>query len=75
MTTDEVIEVHSNGPVGLTMPEPINKPLHLRAGKGYRPMLVLKQRTEIYQDLVIEDCDFDHRTTDWMMGGTKEGAQ
>ncbi len=63
--TGDVIEVHSHGPVTLTMPEAINKPLHLRAGKGYRPMLVLKERTVINQRLVIEDCDLDHRAGSW----------
>lgn len=68
-TAGEVIEVHSNGLVTLAMPEPITKALHLRAGKGFRPLLVMKQRTLIGAALTIEGCDVDHRTGDWMPQG------
>lgn len=57
----EVIEVHANGPIPLSMPEAISKDVHLRAGKGYRPLLVPKENLKLNQGLVIEDCDVDQR--------------
>ena len=66
---NDVIEVHSNGPVMLRTPEPISKRLHLRAGKGYRPLLVVKQVIVMQAGLVIEDCDVDQRVAHFGMNG------
>lgn len=70
----DVIEVHSHGRVRLTMPEAVNKSLHLRAGKGYRPKLEVRQPIILQQNLCIEDCDVDQRSESSTFIGTGSGS-
>lgn len=67
----DVIEVHSTGPISLAMSEPITKSVHLRAGEGFRPLLVPRQQIRLHQGLVIEGCDVDQRSGFWGMDGVR----
>jgi serine/threonine protein kinase len=59
----DVIEILSNERLIIRAREPITKPLHLRAGAGFRPVLDFSghKMFDIQSDFTVEGCDLDWR--------------
>jgi serine/threonine protein kinase len=59
----DVIEIRTDERIQARSTEPITKPLDLRAGDGYRPMVDFPDHMgfQILADLTIEGCDIDIR--------------
>ncbi len=61
----DVIEIRSNERLPIQGMEPVIKPLTIRAGEGYRPMLAFvgpKGICRIEEDFSVEGCDLDLRS-------------
>ncbi len=63
LDSGDIIEILSNDRLVIRTPEPITKPLHLRAGEGFRPLLDFPGQgvLEIQSDFTVEGCDLDWR--------------
>lgn len=79
----EIIEVRSNARLRIQLNDRITKPLTIRAGEGFRPLLALvrPERTRNYfdRDVSVANCDLDLReaflagtgTQSWIMQGCR----
>ena len=65
MMLGDIIEIRSNLRLAIRLTEPVVKPLTIRAGTGYRPLLAflgLKGICRVDEDFSVEGCDLDFRS-------------